>query len=194
MWSYDQMMEFLFHKMDVWDRQFVNCRWDELCDKNLSMKSYFDSHKILLLSSALMIVKGFCVKTWLENDDVKESIDGCSQRDPHEDAWCVCKISIVIHELTTYAVLTFAISVSEFQVIYNSWNISVYESRLGMCHLKREIFRGSYCDQDDDRLCDTDLTIHVNVADKVNCRLRQWNRTVKDHLMDGEGSSDLDLS
>ena len=66
---------------------------------------------------------------------------------------------------------------------YISWNVSVSESRLEMCHLKREIFRGSHCDQNDERSRDTDLTIHVNVTTKDNYRLCQRNRTMKDHLI-----------
>ena len=66
---------------------------------------------------------------------------------------------------------------------YISWNVSVSESRLEMCHLKRKIFRGPHCGQDDDRSRDTDLTIHVNVTTKDNYRPCQRNRTMKDHLI-----------
>ena len=50
-----------------------------------------------------------------------------------------------------------------------------------MWHLKRENFRVSHSGQEDDRSRDAALTIHVNVTAKDNYRLRQWNRTQKDH-------------
>ena len=59
MCSCDQMMAFLCHKMNVWARKIANCNWQESL-----MKSCIVSLHMILLSSASMIVKGFCVRTW----------------------------------------------------------------------------------------------------------------------------------
>ena len=51
------------HNVDVWTRKILNCTSDELCTEKLQWNTVPIHTKKMLLSSVIMIVKGFCVRT-----------------------------------------------------------------------------------------------------------------------------------
>ena len=128
------------------------------------MKSCIDSPQMILLSSASMIVKGLCVKTWTRWDP-----EICLRMTTSRKALMDVRSVTLIQTLVTHA---------KFPLIPWTHCVRCLDTR------DTSIWASGSCSgQEDDRSRDAALTIHVNVAAKDNYRLRQWNRTQKDHLI-----------